>query len=208
MLEVLKKMEWLGHDAFKIEAGGKVIYTDPFRLRSGLPKADLILITHEHYDHCSPEDVAMIAKDDTVIISPGDCGGKLDGRVMKVEPGVTIVEQGVEVRTVRAYNTNKTFHPKANNWVGYIFTVEEQKIYIAGDTDHIPEMKDYRCDIALLPVSGTYVMTAEEAARAATDIRPKVAVPMHYGSIVGTGSDAERFKKLYKGETFIFNKKE
>lgn len=204
---MLENMEWLGHDAFKIESGGKVVYTDPFKLSGGLPKADLILITHEHYDHCSPEDVLKIAGNDTVIVAPGNCEGKLKGKVRNVKPGDRLTEQGVAIEVVPAYNTNKAFHPKTNGWVGYIFTVGGQRIYIAGDTDYIPEMKDIRCDIALLPVSGTYVMTAEEAAKAADDIKPKVAVPMHYASIVGSDKDAETFKKLYKGETFIFRRR-
>ena len=113
----------------------------------------------------------------------------------------------VKVTAVPAYNTNKQFHPRGNNWVGYIFTVEGQRIYIAGDTDHIPEMKGYRCDIALLPVSGTYVMTAEEAVAAANDIGPKIAVPMHYASIVGSEKDAETFRRLYKGESHVFKQR-
>lgn len=204
---MLDKMEWIGHDTFKIESGGKVVYTDPFRLGAGLPKADLILITHEHYDHCSPEDVAKIIKKETVIVAPGDCEGGLKGNVRMVKPGDRLSVAGVDIEAVPAYNTNKKFHPKSNNWVGYIFTVDGTRIYTAGDTDYIPEMKGYRCDIALLPVSGTYVMTAEEAAKAADDIKPKVAVPMHYGSIVGEEKDAETFKRLYKGESHIFKKR-
>jgi L-ascorbate metabolism protein UlaG (beta-lactamase superfamily) len=203
---MLDRMKWLGHDTFKIESGGKVIYTDPFQLKEGLPKADLILITHEHYDHCSPEDVKKITKDSTVIVAPGDCEGKLKGNVRTVKPGDELTEMGVDIEAVPSYNTNKQFHPKFNSWVGYIFTVEGKRIYLAGDTDRIPEMKNFRCDIALLPVSGTYVMTAEEAAMAAEDIKPEVAVPMHYASIVGTEEDAEKFKKLYKGKTHVFKK--
>ncbi|HEY3346824.1 MAG TPA: MBL fold metallo-hydrolase, partial [Nitrospirota bacterium] len=122
----------------------------------------------------------------------------------KVAPGDKLNEKGIDIETVPAYNTNKAFHPKSNRWVGYIFTVEGERLYIAGDTDYIPEMKSIKCDIAFLPVSGTYVMTAEEAVQAAQDIKPKVAVPMHYGTLAGTVADAERFKKLYKGESFIF----
>ena len=203
---MLDQMKWLGHDTFKIESGGKVIYTDPFQLKEGLPKADLILITHEHYDHCSPDDVRKITKDGTVIVAPGDCEGKLTGNVRMVKPGDRLTEMGVDIEAVPAYNTNKQFHPKFQSWVGYIFTLEGKRIYLAGDTDRIPEMKGFRCDIALLPVSGTYVMTAEEAAKAAEDINPEVAVPMHYASIVGTEDDAEKFKKLYKGKTHVFKR--
>lgn len=208
MADMLEIMEWLGHDTFKIESGGKVIYTDPFQLKGSLPKADLILVTHEHYDHCSPEDIAKIAKESTVIVTSASCAVKLSGKNIRVvKPGDRLNELGVDIEAVPSYNTNKKFHPQANGWVGYIFNVDGKKIYIAGDTDHIPEMKGYRCDIALLPVSGTYVMTAEEAAKAAEDINPKIAVPMHYASIVGTEDDAERFKKLYKGESHIFKKR-
>lgn len=204
---MLDKMEWLGHDTFKVEAGGKVIYTDPFKLGTGLPNADLVLVTHEHYDHCSPEDLAKITGPDTVIVAPGDCDGKLKGNVKRVSPGDKLTVLGIDIDVVPAYNTNKQFHPKSNRWVGYVFTVEGNRIYIAGDTDYIPEMKNIRCDIALLPVSGTYVMTAEEAVKAADDIKPAVAVPMHYGSIVGEEADARRFAELYKGKSYIFKQK-
>lgn len=192
-------IHWLGHDTFRITGGGKVIYTDPFKMDKGGARADLILITHEHYDHCSPEDVAKVAGPETVIVATPDCAGKLKGKVKTVKPGDKLTAAGFDIEVVRAYNTNKKFHPKANDWVGYIFTVEGKRIYLAGDTDHIPEMKDFRADIALLPVSGTYVMTAEEAAQAAKDIKPETAVPMHFGSIVGAKGDAERFKKALEG---------
>jgi len=195
---MVNDIHWLGHDTFKI-VGEQVIYTDPFKIKKK-DTADIILITHEHYDHCSPEDVKMLQGPDTVIVATPDCAKKLIGEVKTVKPGDKINIKGIEIEAVSAYNTNKKFHPKTNNWVGYIFTVKGQRIYIAGDTDYIPEMKNYKADIALLPVSGTYVMTADEAIKAALDIKPKVAIPMHYNSIVGTKDDAKRFADGLKGK--------
>jgi L-ascorbate metabolism protein UlaG (beta-lactamase superfamily) len=195
---MVKDIHWLGHDTFKV-AGEKVIYTDPFKIRKN-DKADIILITHEHYDHCSPEDVKRLQGPETVIVATADCAQKLSGNIKIVKVGDTINVAGIEIEAVPSYNTNKKFHTKDRGWVGYIFTVKGLRIYIAGDTDHIPEMKTFRADIALLPVSGTYVMTAEEAIQAALDIKPKVAIPMHYGSIVGSKSDANKFADGLKGK--------
>jgi len=195
---MVKDIHWLGHDTFKI-VGEKIIYTDPFRIKKK-DKADIILITHEHHDHCSPDDVRLIQGQDTVIVTTFDCAKNLTGKVKTVKAGDKIMVEGIEIEAVPSYNTNKKFHPKTNGWVGYIFTVKGQRIYIAGDTDYIPEMKNFKVDIALLPVSGTYVMTAEEAIKAALDIKPKIAIPMHYGSIVGSKGDAERFSEGLKGK--------
>jgi len=191
-------IHWLGHDTFRIE-GEQVIYTDPFKIKKK-SIADIILITHEHYDHCSPEDIKKIQGPDTVIVSPADCAAKLKGNIKIVKPGDKIEIRGVTIEAVPSYNTNKQFHTKDRGWVGYVFTAKGQRIYIAGDTDYIAEMKNIKADIALLPVSGTYVMTADEAAQAALDIKPKVAIPMHYGSIVGTNDDAQRFAEKLKGK--------
>lgn len=195
---MIDDIHWLGHDTFKI-VGEKVIYTDPFKIKKK-DSADIILITHEHRDHCSPEDVKKLQSADTVIVAPADCAGKLSGNIRTMKPGDKINVKGMDIEAVPAYNTNKKFHPQDNSWVGYIFTVKGERIYLAGDTDLIPEMKNYKADIALLPVSGTYVMTAEEAVNAALEIKPKIAVPMHYNSIVGDKDDAKRFADGLKGK--------
>ncbi len=195
---MIDNIRWLGHDTFRI-AGEKIVYTDPFRIKEH-DVADIVLITHEHHDHCSPEDVKKIQGPNTVIVAPEDCVSKLTGDVRVVRPGDRIEIAGVPVEVVPSYNKDKKFHPRDKGWVGYIFTLLGKRIYLAGDTDYIPEMKDFDADIALLPVSGTYVMTAEEAVQAAKDIGPDVAIPMHYGSIVGSEADARRFAEGLMGK--------
>ena len=190
---VLKKIHLLGHSSLRIDAG-KIIYIDPFELPADAVKADIVLITHEHYDHYSAVDLEIIATPATHVVTIASVAGQIAlEHVHTVKPGDTITVEGIEIEAVLAYNVNKKFHPRTAGHVGYIVTVDGKRIYHAGDTDLIPEMADFDVDIAVLPVSGTYVMTAEEAIEAAERIAPEIAVPMHYGSIVGDISDAEQF---------------
>lgn len=192
---MLEKVRWLGHGSFKL-TGEKVAYIDPWELEGQPEIADLILITHEHHDHCSPEDVARISGPNTVVVTTGDCAAKLGVDARIVKPGDRLTVQGVDIEAVPAYNINKTFHPRENGWVGYIVTWDGLRIYHAGDSDHVPEMDTLQVDVALLPVGGKYTMTASEAAAAANAMRPRLAVPMHWGRVVGARSDAERFREL------------
>ncbi len=201
---------WLGHDSFRLK-GEKVIYIDPWKLATGAEKADVILVTHEHRDHFSGDDIAKISKADTVIVAPQSVAQKFDGfdgKVVVAKPGDKLIANGISVDVVPAYNPSKKFHPKSAGHVGYIVTLNGKRIYHAGDTDLIPEMAHIKCDIALLPVSGTYVMTAVEAVEAANTIKPALAIPMHYGDpdVVGTRSDAEEFKRLAKVPVEILEK--
>lgn len=199
---MIDRIHWLGHAAFKI-AASKVIYLDPYQLKAGQQPADIILITHKHYDHSSPEDIAKVRQAASVIIGPADSLEKITGDTRAIKVGETITVGDVEITAVPAYNTGKAFHPKDAGWVGYLIKIDGVTVYHAGDTDHIPEMKQFHPDIALLPVGGTYTMTAEEAARAAQDLRPQVAIPMHYGAIVGATTDAERFQRLMQGKVDV-----
>jgi len=210
------KISWLGHDAFRLK-NSKTIYFDPYEISNG-DKADIVFITHEHFDHMSINDLKKIITQQTIIVAPSICGSELRKLKVKeiklVKPGDKITIDGVETIAIPAYNTNKfrspgrVFHPKEDGRVGYIVLFDGVKIYHAGDTDLIPEMKDLQPDIALIPVSGTYVMTADEAAEAVKIIKPKIAIPMHYGSIVGSISDAHRFKDLVKDVEVIILQKE
>lgn len=198
----LKGITWLGHASFRIARGGVVLYIDPWRLKSDPHDADMVLITHPHFDHLDLDDILKVAKSGTAIVtvkgsvSKLERAGFLTGDIREVHPGDKVSIQGISIEVVAAYNLNKTFHLKENQWVGYIVEMDGVRIYHAGDTDLIPEMRSVSADVALLPVSGTYVMTAVEAARAAKLLKPKVAVPMHYGDIVGSEKDARQFQRL------------
>lgn len=205
---------WLGHDGFKIIATNmnnetKTIYIDPYKLAGKYKNkndADLILITHNHYDHLSFQDLTDVTNRNVHIIAAIECIEKLKAEAVEalelegVKSGDKTIAKHIPTEVIPAYNTNKQFHPKTDNKVGFIITVNEgrYRIYHAGDTDVIPEMESVRPDIAFVPVSGTYVMTAQEAAQAINElIKPKeIAVPMHYGTIVGNNNDAETFRDM------------
>ena len=209
------EITWLGHDSFLITYDGKRIYIDPYKI-DGKGEADIVLITHEHFDHLSIEDLEKIVSGATQIIAAEQCKGKLEewGKGVRryVKPGDRLSLDDVKVEAVPAYNLTKfkapgvVFHPKDAGGVGYVVEVKGVRIYHAGDTDFIPEMRELKVDVALVPVSGTFVMTADEAARAVNTFKPKVAIPMHYGAIVGTEGDARKFKELAEVEVVILQK--
>ncbi|MEW5733220.1 MAG: MBL fold metallo-hydrolase [Thermodesulfobacteriota bacterium] len=195
---VLSNIRWLGHDSFFLRMGGKSIVFDPFGAKETMT-ADIILVSHDHFDHCSPDDLKKFQGPETVVITEPQSAAKLSGDVRVMKPGETLRLNGISITAVPAYNMNKAFHPKSNQWLGFVVEADGVTLYHAGDTDLIPEMSDIRADIALLPVSGTYVMTWQEAVEAAKRIKPKVAIPMHYGAIVGSEEDAKSFARALSG---------
>jgi L-ascorbate metabolism protein UlaG (beta-lactamase superfamily) len=212
---LLDAVEWLGHSGFRIKADGATIYIDPYRT-SGGPRADLILITHGHYDHFSPQDIERISDDRTWLVAPAVVAERVGGQVISVAPGEAVepgLVRGVEIAAVAAYNTSKrdasgaVFHPREAGWVGYELNVRGERLYHSGDTDVIPEMDRVTgVDVALLPVSGVYVMTAGEAAEAARRIQPGVAVPMHWGEHIGSYEDARAFAEKAPVEVRILER--
>ena len=201
-------IHWYGHDSFRIEDGATQVYIDPWKMPEGLPRADVVLVTHSHYDHYSAADVNRLSTPETTVVGPADVAEKVRSETgavaLPIAAGQTVEIESLRVTAVAAYNVNKKFHPKASGWVGYVVRLSDgTSIYHAGDTDCIPEMKGLAVDVALLPVSGTYVMTGDEADRAAEAIGAKVVIPMHYGDIVGTDADAATLKKTFKGLTVI-----
>lgn len=186
---------WLGHSSVRID-GERVVYIDPWKLELPAKKADIILVSHAHHDHFSPDDIGRIWAEGTVIVTAPDCAAGLPGEVRTMKPGDRIEVLGVAVEAVPAYNPDKKFHPREKNWLGFIVTLDGKRIYYCGDTDQVPEMKTIRADIVLAPVGGTYTMTAAEAAALVNMLRPKVAIPVHYGDVAGAAGDAARFRDL------------
>ena len=198
---MLENVEVLCHSSIRINKD-KVIYIDPFRINKNYNDADIIFITHDHYDHYSEEDIDKVIKEGTTFIIPEELLTKLlvkgynRNDIITVEPGKQYMIQGIKFETIPAYNTNKQFHPKENDWLGYIIEIKGIRYYIAGDTDITEENRKVKCDVALVPVGATYTMDFKEAAQLINEIKPKVAVPTHYADIVGTEQDATDFIRL------------
>ena len=202
---MLENIEVLYHSSIRINKE-KTIYIDPFKIDRNYNDADIVFITHDHYDHYSEEDIDKVINENTTIIIPEELLTKLlkkginKNAIITVEPNKNYMVQGIKFETISAYNTNKTFHPKKNGWVGYIIIINGIRYYIAGDTDITEENKKVKCDVAFVPVGGTYTMDFKEAANLINEIKPKIAIPIHYGSIVGTEQDAIDFIRLLHPE--------
>ena len=198
---MLDGIEVLCHSSIRFDKG-IVMYFDPFKIEKNYSDADIVFITHDHYDHYSLEYIRKVIKKDTALVLPTNLLEKAlyDGferdNIVTVEPNKSYHVKGIKFSTVPSYNINKQFHPKENNWVGYLIEMDDLTYYIAGDTDITEENKQVKCDVAFVPVGGVYTMTYEEAAKLINEIKPRVAVPIHYGSIVGTKEDGLNFSKL------------
>lgn len=189
-------------NSIRIDTGAGRIYIDPFKMEEDAKDADIILVTHDHYDHFSPEDIAKVSKPDTILVVPEKMAKKAEevsdlvAEIRTVSQTGSIEVSGLTIETIPAYNIMKPFHPKKDGCVSYILCTEEGRIYIAGDTDATDEAKAVRCDIALVPIGGTFTMDAKKAAELINIISPKVAIPVHYGGSVGSPKDGETFAKL------------
>lgn len=197
-----KKFEFINHACIRFDFNGIICYTDPYELKEGRNDADIIFITHGHFDHYSIKDIFKVGKDSTIFVIPESVvTPELDeDSIIRVQPSQSYEIKGIKIETVPAYNINKAFHSKEEGWVGYIIEWNNMRYYIAGDTDITSENKQIKCDIAFVPVGGTYTMTSEEAAQLVNELNPKIAVPIHYGKVVGSVEDAKKFQTLLNKE--------
>lgn len=200
---MLSGIEVLCHSSIKIDKH-LVIYIDPYKIKKENHDADIIFCTHTHYDHFSEEDILKVKKGNTIFVGTEDSYvkaiklGFAEDRIIIVEPNQKKEILGIRFETVPAYNIEKQYHPKENLWVGYILEINDIHYYIAGDTDITPEAKSVSCDVAFLPIGGKFTMNAKEAASLINTIEPQIAIPTHYGDIVGTIADVELFEKLVR----------
>ena len=196
---MIDKIDVFTHTSIRIRGTEMTVYVDPFSMKEAPRDADFVMVTHQHYDHFSPDDIRKVIKDTTILVAPESMIGdarKLENEVKEivaVKPGMHYEVAGLEFDTVHAYNPLKPFHPKHSEWVGYVLTIDSKRIYIAGDTDLTKEAEGVKCDIALLPIGGKYTMDAKKAAELANEIRPEYVIPTHYGTVVGKPEDAKTF---------------
>jgi L-ascorbate metabolism protein UlaG (beta-lactamase superfamily) len=193
---MLERFTWFKQAAYRWDGDGLTLYIDPWEAEGG--PADLILITHAHGDHYQPEEIERLRKDGTKIVAPHDVARELSGDVTAVAPGDAVEVSGVKIQAVPAYNIVEERldkHPKANNWVGYVLTLGDHTYYHAGDTDHLPELESLRTNVAFLPIGGFFTMDPDEAAGLARAMGPDLAVPMHYGFVIGSPSFADQFAR-------------
>ena len=202
---MLENITWYKQSAIRWKNERLVVYIDPWGLTGDVPPADLVLITHAHGDHYSNDDIKRVTAAKTAFVAPADVAKELSGNVKPVKPGERLDAAGVKLETVPAYNIDPArlaAHPKTNNWVGYLITLGGVTYYHAGDTDHLPELEKLKTDVAFVPIGdGGFVMTVDEAAALVKAMKPKLAVPMHYGFYPGVGvpADGERFRKAASG---------
>ena len=200
------------HTSIRIKSGHSTMYFDPFQIEEEYHDADFIFLTHDHYDHYSPEDIKKVMGEHTTIIAPermaDTIASDLSGyeSIVAVGAGVFKSVNRLEFDTVPAYNQLKPFHSKAAGWVGYVVRIDGKRVYVAGDTDATKEARQVQCDIALVPIGGTYTMDAKKAAELVNEIRPQIAIPTHYGNIVGKPADADTFEKLVKAPIKVVRK--
>lgn len=192
--------------SIRIENDGKIIYFDPFKIEKESHDADIIFFTHEHYDHYSKEDYLKVSKSDTIYVMPKSMGSDFDDIAILLSPNDKTHILGMLVEANRAYNLNKPYHPYDNNWLGYKVDLKGYNIYVCGDTDYIPELKNIKCDILFVPIGGKFTMNYEEAADFTNDIKPKKVIPIHYGSIIGNESDFDKFKELINKNIEVIKK--
>ena len=194
---MLDRFTWFKQAAYRWDGDGVAVYIDPWGVPEGAPEADAIFITHAHDDHFRPEEIQRLQKSDTQIVAPRDVAAELSGNVQAVAPGDSVEAAGVKAQAVPAYNIVEErldMHPKANGWVGYVLQLGDASYYHAGDTDHLPELESLDAQAAFVPIGGTYTMDVSQAAGLVRAMSPQLAVPMHYGYVVGTVEDAERFR--------------
>lgn len=199
-MNILNGIEVFCHNSIKIKKD-VTIYIDPYKIEKEYNDADYVFCTHEHYDHFSPEDIKKVIKENTIIITvPNTLAETIKlqpdrSKIILVVPNESYDLKNIKFETTVAYNSKKLFHQKSKEWVGYVITIKGERFYIAGDTDDLPELENIKCDVAFVPIGGMYTMNHNEAANLINEIHPKIAIPTHYGLIIGSKEDAEKFEQ-------------